>query len=172
MRRSRNRPRRTWQRQSSRRVPLTNGTASACQERSMVPSPAGESREGRAAVLVVDDDVTIRRMMIAALKRSNDYDFLEAGNGREAIDLMRREHPSAVVLDLMMPVMSGFDVLQERATDPELRRIPVIVVSANRAPEIATAVDKGICAFLPKPFDINVLNALVRSCLVTEIETG
>ena len=62
----------------------------------------------------------------------------------------------------------GVVVLHERATDPELRRIPVIVVSANRAPEIATAVDKGICAFLPKPFDINVLNALVRSCLATE----
>jgi CheY-like chemotaxis protein len=134
----------------------------------MVPSSPGESRERRTAVLVVDDDASIRRMMIAALKRNNDYEFLEAGNGREAIDLMRREHPNAVVLDLMMPVMSGFDVLEERAGDPELRRIPVIVVSANRAPEIATAVDKGICAFLPKPFDINVLNALVKSCLSSE----
>jgi CheY-like chemotaxis protein len=134
----------------------------------MVPPSVGESRDRRAAVLVVDDDASIRRMMIAALKRSNDYDFLEAGNGREAIDLMHRERPNAVILDLMMPVMSGFDVLEQRASDPELRRIPVIVVSANRAPEIATAVDKGICAFLPKPFDINVLNALVRSCLATE----
>ena len=123
-------------------------------------------------VLVVDDDASIRRMMIAALKRSNDYQFLEAGTGREAIDLMHKERPSAVILDLMMPVMSGFDVLEERAGDPDLRRIPVIVVSANRAPEIATAVDKGICAFLPKPFDINVLNALVRSCLATEPTNG
>ena len=105
-------------------------------------------------------------MMIAALKRSDDYEFLEASNGREAIDVMRRDRPSAVVLDLMMPIMSGFDVLQERSTDPALRRIPVIIVSANRAPEIASAVDKGICAFLPKPFDINVLSALVKSCLV------
>jgi len=129
----------------------------------MVPTSAGV--EGRASVLVVDDDVSIRRMMIAALKRSDDYEFLEAGNGREALDVMRARHPSAVVLDLMMPIMSGFDVLQERAGDPDLRSIPVIIVSANRAPEIASAVDKGICAFLPKPFDINVLSALVRSCL-------
>ena len=104
-------------------------------------------------------------MMIAALKRSDNYEFLEAGNGRGALDLMRAQHPQAVVLDLMMPIMSGFDVLQERAEDPDLRRIPVIIVSANRAPEIASAVDKGICAFLPKPFDINVLSALVRSCI-------
>jgi CheY-like chemotaxis protein len=134
----------------------------------MVPTTAGEGRAGRASVLVVDDDASIRRMMLAALKRSDDYDFLEAGNGREALEVMRRDRPSAVVLDLMMPIMSGFDVLQERATDPALRRIPVIIVSANRAPEIATAVDKGICAFLPKPFDINVLSALVKSCLVPQ----
>jgi CheY-like chemotaxis protein len=138
----------------------------------MVPPSVADSRDRRAAVLVVDDDPSIRRMMIAALKRSNDYEFLEAGNGREAIDLMHREHPDAVILDLMMPIMSGFDVLQQRADDPELRRIPVIVVSANRAPEIATAVDKGICAFLPKPFDINVLTALVRSCLTSEQSTA
>jgi CheY-like chemotaxis protein len=131
----------------------------------MVPT-SGDSSAGRASVLVVDDDPSIRRMMIAALKRSDDYEFLEAENGRQALDLMRRGNPSAVVLDLMMPIMSGFDVLQERATDPALRRIPVIIVSANRAPEIATAVDKGICAFLPKPFDINVLSALVKSCLI------
>ena len=130
----------------------------------MVPSSAGESRVGRTAVLVVDDDVSIRRMMIAALKRSNDYEFFEAGNGREAIDLMRREHPSAVVLDLMMPVMSGWDVLHERQGDISLRTIPVILISANRDPEIAYAVDKGICAFLPKPFDIGALGALVKSC--------
>ena len=133
----------------------------------MVPT-AEEYSEGRPSVLVVDDDASIRRMMIAALKRSDNYEFLEAGNGREALDVMRARRPSAVVLDLMMPIMSGFDVLQERAGDPDLRRIPVIIVSANRAPEIASAVDKGICAFLPKPFDINVLSALVRSCLVPE----
>jgi CheY-like chemotaxis protein len=132
----------------------------------MVPLPAGEPSEERPSVLVVDDDASIRRMMIAALKRSDNYEFLEAGNGREALDLMRARRPNAVVLDLMMPIMSGFDVLQERAGDPELRGIPVIIVSANRAPEIASAVDKGICAFLPKPFDINVLSALVRSCLL------
>jgi CheY-like chemotaxis protein len=117
-------------------------------------------------VLVVDDDVNIRKMMIAALRRDG-YQFLEAANGREALDSMREHSPSVVVLDLMMPVLSGWDVLKERETDSQLRNIPVIIVSANRAPEIATAVDKGICAFLPKPFDIGVLTALVRSCLTS-----
>jgi CheY-like chemotaxis protein len=118
------------------------------------------------SVLVVDDDASIRKMIIAALRRdSAHYNFLEAPNGREALDLMRAQHPDVVVLDLMMPVLSGWDVLRERSSDVALRRIPVIVVSANRDPEVATAVNAGICAFLPKPFDIGALSALVRSCI-------
>ena len=120
------------------------------------------------SILVVDDDPNIRKMIIAALRREG-YDFAEAPNGREALDIMRAQHPSVVVLDLMMPIVSGWEVLQERANDPEIRDIPVIIVSASRSPEIATAVDKGICAFLPKPFDISTLSALVRSCLPTSI---
>lgn len=123
------------------------------------------SPHGPYCVLVVDDDVNIRKMMIAALRRDG-YTFCEAGNGREALDIMRAQNPSVVVLDLMMPILSGWDVLKEREADEALKSIPVIIVSANRAPEIATAVDKGICAFLPKPFDIGVLTALVKSCLL------
>ena len=120
----------------------------------------------RLVVLVVDDDASIRKMIIAALRRQiSGYEFIEAANGREALDLMRSESPGVVVLDLMMPVLSGWEVLRERANDPELLRIPVIVISANREPEVATAVNAGICAFLPKPFDIGSLSALVRSCI-------
>jgi two-component system response regulator CpxR len=103
-------------------------------------------------------------MMIAALRREG-YTFIEAANGREALDQMRQLHPTVVILDLMMPMVSGWDVLRERSSDPDLSSIPVIVVSANRTAELASAVDKGICAFLPKPFDINVLTSLVRSCI-------
>jgi CheY-like chemotaxis protein len=113
---------------------------------------------------VVDDDPGIRKLIVAALKRDG-YVFLEAPNGQDALDVMRSEHPNVVVLDLMMPVLSGWDVLQAREQEPELKQIPVIIVSANRAPELSNAVDKGICAFLPKPFDIAALSALVRSCL-------
>jgi CheY-like chemotaxis protein len=125
-------------------------------------SPFGEQS---FRVLIVDDDSNIRRMMIAALKREG-YSFFEATNGAEALDIMRREHPNVVVLDLMMPIVSGWDVLKERSNNPDLLSIPIIIISANRGPELATAVDKGICAFLPKPFDIGALSALVRSCLM------
>ncbi|HUP45072.1 MAG TPA: response regulator [Thermoanaerobaculia bacterium] len=118
-------------------------------------------------VLVVDDDASIRRMIVAALRRG-PYEFFEAQNGKEGLDLMRSERPDVVVLDLMMPVVSGWDVLRERQAHPELQTIPVILISANRDPEIASAVDQGVCAFLPKPFDIGALSALVQSCVGTE----
>ena len=123
-----------------------------------------QEQETSFRVLIVDDDPNIRHMMIAALRRDR-YSFFEAANGAEALAIMRREHPNVVVLDLMMPILSGWDVLRERSNDPDLLSIPIIIVSANRGPELATAFDKGICAFLPKPFDIGALNALVRSCL-------
>src|SRR4029077_7299654 len=113
-------------------------------------------REQVICVIVVDDDVIIRRLIAAALRRDG-LAFTEAGNGKEALGIMRRDHPSVVVLDLMMPGLSGWEVLQERRREPELQQIPVILVSAARGPEVAEAVDKGICAFLPKPFDIGAL---------------
>ena len=125
---------------------------------------AVETQERAVRVLVVDDDANIRKMVIAALRREG-YTFLEASNGRDALDLMRGEHPDVVVLDLMMPILSGWDVLRERMDEEDLRRIPVIIVSANKDPAVATVVDQGICAFLPKPFDIGALSALVRSCI-------
>ena len=105
-------------------------------------------------------------MIMAALRRDG-YVFNEAANGKEALDSMRRDKPDVVILDLMMPMVSGWDVLRERAGDPGLLSIPVIVVSANRSAELATAMDKGICAFLPKPFDIVALASLVRNCMAT-----
>jgi len=116
------------------------------------------------SVLVVDDDPNIRGLIVAALRRDG-YTFLEAPNGREALQLMRDHHPDVVVLDLMMPIVSGWDVLRERQSDSDLQQIPVIVVSANREPALVAAVDAGICAFLPKPFDIGALSALVKSCM-------
>jgi CheY-like chemotaxis protein len=118
----------------------------------------------RNTVLVVDDDPSIRGLIVAALKRYG-YTFFEAPNGREALELMHTAHPNVVVLDLMMPVLSGWDVLRERSNDAELQQIPVILISANREPEVAQAVSQGICAFLPKPFDISALAALVQSCM-------
>ncbi len=124
-------------------------------------------------VLVVDDDPGIRRMIVASLRREG-YALAEAQNGREALEQMA-DHTRAtdlVLLDLMMPEVSGWDVLRARASDPALRIIPVIVISANREPAVAEVMDKEICAFLPKPFDLTTLHSVVRGCLEAAHESG
>ena len=120
-----------------------------------------------ACVLVVDDDPAIRRLMVSTLRREG-YQLSEAQNGREALDAMRSGREDLVLLDLMMPEVSGWDVLRERRNDPELLKIPVIVVTATNDPAIAEAVTSSICALLPKPFDLSTLHAVVRSCLEHE----
>jgi CheY-like chemotaxis protein len=85
-------------------------------------------------VLVVDDDpkaVELIAVRLAAIGAS----VLRAHGGQEAIDLARRELPGLIVLDLMMPTVNGFDVVEALRERPETARIPVIVVTAKRVTE-------------------------------------
>lgn len=122
------------------------------------------SRFAAKVILVVDDDTGIRTLLATSLRREG-YTIHEARNGREALERMFGGAEDLVLLDLMMPEVSGWDVLERRRADPVLRQIPVIVISANRGPEIAGAVSSEICALLPKPFDLEMLHAIVRTCL-------
>jgi two-component system chemotaxis response regulator CheY len=128
-------------------------------------------REKGRCVLVVDDDESIRRMLTTTLRR-NGYEVREARNGREALDEMRGGGVELVVLDLMMPEVSGWDVLNVRTGEAALRRIPVIVVSAARGPEIVVAVTHGVYAWLPKPFDLAALQTLVASGLRVNVQAS
>ena len=120
--------------------------------------------EERSCILVVDDDSSIRRLIVSSLRREG-YTLTEAQNGEEALEAMRKGNEDLVLLDLMMPGVSGWDVLRIRGASPDLQRIPVIVITAAHGPEAAQAVDSGISALLPKPFDLALLHTLVRRCL-------
>jgi CheY-like chemotaxis protein len=115
-------------------------------------------------ILVVDDEPNIRRLLVTYLKKQG-YRLHEASNGREALEAMRRGEEDLVLLDLMMPEMSGLEVLEQRAADPELRKVPVIVLTASQGPDMTDALDRGICALLPKPFELHALLAMIGSCL-------
>lgn len=96
-------------------------------------------------VLVVDDDEDLREMM-ATLLRDVGYTVETAEDGAQALAHMRESRPCVVLLDLMMPNVDGWQVMQEMASDPELARVPVCIVSAQAksAPAQAASV-------LPKP---------------------
>ncbi|HEV7239357.1 MAG TPA: response regulator [Thermoanaerobaculia bacterium] len=116
-------------------------------------------------ILIVDDDPGIRCLLVAYLRREG-FQMLEACNGRQALEEMRAGNADLVILDLMMPEVSGMDVLCERAADTSLRQIPVIVVSANVRREVTAAVlGQDIRAVIAKPFDLDALLAIVTTCL-------
>jgi len=82
-------------------------------------------------VAVVDDTPEARRLIRRILQSQGDFEIFEATNGREAIELVSRELPDLVILDLMMPEVNGFAVLDELRSKPETANIPVIVATAK-----------------------------------------
>ncbi len=82
-------------------------------------------------VAIVDDHPHVRRLIRRILEAQGEYELFEAENGRQGLELARREHPDLIVLDLMMPEMDGFTVLDHLKADPQTADIPVIVVTAK-----------------------------------------
>jgi DNA-binding response OmpR family regulator len=116
-------------------------------------------------ILVADDDLSIRRLLITFLRREG-YEILEAHNGREAVAQMRAGKPDMVIMDLVMPDMSGWDVLRERAGDALLLRIPILVITASNIEKARLDVlERHVCGVIAKPFDLDTLVANVTSCL-------
>lgn len=111
------------------------------------------------SVLVVDDENDIREA-VSELLAEEGYVVLGAGDGKEALKQLRDHHPSVVLLDLMMPVMNGFQFRAEQRSDPELARIPVILVSADRTLDReARAMD--VAARIAKPTEVEDLLATI-----------
>ncbi len=94
-------------------------------------------------VVIAEDDASMRRLMAHVLS-PDGYELHEARDGREALSILRGAQTGALVLDLVMPGLSGWDVLEERMKDTALREVPVIVVSAKRGADIARALAYGV----------------------------
>ncbi len=114
-------------------------------------------------ILIVDDSPDLLQNMIWSLKRAR-YSIDTAENGKLALQKIREgERPALVLLDLMMPVMSGWDFLEVRKQDPTLSQIPVIILSASVYRE--TPLTKGL-PYLEKPFTLDELDTKVAEVLV------
>ena len=110
-------------------------------------------------VLVVDDEHDIRETIAEALVMGG-YRVRTAPNGNVALEQARKGRPDLIVLDLMMPVMSGWQFLEARREDPELGSIPVVVDTAF--PDIQV---EGAAVLLRKPFDLDtLLTTVARLC--------
>lgn len=113
----------------------------------------------RNAVLVVEDDHDLA--FGASLRlRAAGYETLIAHDGREGVDVARRRHPAAIVLDVRMPRMNGLTALDKLQHDLETSDIPIVMLSASLVDQKA-ALDAGARYFLTKPYQaVNLLTAI------------
>jgi len=120
------------------------------------------SDDGAATILVCDDDPSLRELVRAVL--GPRFRFVEAADGSEALALAREERPDLIVLDVMLPGLSGIEVLEELRGSPALKDIPVVVITAWSHAEIDVQV-AGADRFVSKPFDPDELSTAVEELL-------
>jgi len=119
-----------------------------------------------AAILVVDDNEDNRYTLSQRLELEGYANMAMAKNGREAIDLLTARPFDLVLLDIMMPELNGFQVLERVKTDPVLRHIPVIMISAlSELESVVRCIGLGADDYLPKPFNRVLLRARIGACL-------
>lgn len=114
-------------------------------------------------VLVVDDDDAIRTLVTRVLRREH-FAVEQASNGEEALATLRTHRYGAVVLDLMMPVVSGFEVVSYLNTHDDAGKPSVVIISAASERDMKKVESPCIHAVLRKPFELPELVAAVRAC--------
>jgi CheY-like chemotaxis protein len=124
-----------------------------------------DEQEGQGTILVVDDNVANRELLQRRLSRDG-FAVLTAADGVQALEAIRSQSVDVVLLDIMMPVMDGYETLDRIKADPELRHLPVIMLtSLDEAESITRCIERGAEDHLPKPFDPVLLRARIGSSL-------
>ena len=119
-------------------------------------------------ILVADDETQIRFLVRDTLDDS-DVEFIQAEDGVAALAAARASSPSVIVMDWMMPGMTGIEVLRALKQDPSTREIPVILLTGrNQQDDRKVSIEAGASAFLSKPFDPRDLIRYVEKLLTPE----
>ncbi len=118
----------------------------------------------RASIILIADDEPDGREVMAALLRSPDYEMAFAGDGQEVLDQAQAVQPDLILLDVMMPVMDGFEVCRRLRADPVLAEVPVIIVTALGDQQARIkGIEVGADDFISKPYNRLELRARVKA---------
>jgi DNA-binding response OmpR family regulator len=116
-------------------------------------------------ILVSEDNPDIRKILVMRLE-INGYDVVQAQDGEEALDKARKELPDLIILDLMMPKISGFEVCRMLKFDDKYKGIPIIILSAlDQQADREKAIEGGADAYFIKPFDLELLLNKIKSLI-------
>ncbi len=123
----------------------------------MIAAPAQTSDRPRQRILVVDDDPAVLDLVVTRLEIAG-YETRRARDGAAAVDRLAEVRPAAMILDLNMPKLDGFGVLDLMSQRADLAGIPVLVLSARSAPnDVKLAIAMGASDYLSKPFETSRL---------------
>ena len=116
-------------------------------------------------ILIVDDN-RVNQLLLSRGLEQQGHTVAFAGHGREALDLVRRQHFDLMLLDVLMPELDGYQVLAELKLDPHLRDIPVIMTSSlDELDSVVKCVEMGAEDYLTKPINPVLLNARITASL-------
>jgi DNA-binding response OmpR family regulator len=116
-----------------------------------------DSSMEKKLILLVDDDEHILRSLEIYLKME-EFNVLTAPGGRQALDTLKKTIPDLIVLDIMMPEIDGFQVLEYIKTHQETKNIPVIMLTAKSQDiDVLKGYQEGIASYMTKPFNLNEL---------------
>ena len=115
-------------------------------------------------ILIADDEENI--VDLIKLSLGDDYDFIVAHDGKEALDIVKKKHPDLILLDIMMPKMDGYEVCAKLKHNPATKDIVIAMISAKKETEdILQGVDIGAIAYITKPFSPYDLQEKVKELL-------
>lgn len=116
--------------------------------------------------ILIAEDFEENRIALSLILSHAGFDVIEAEDGRQAIEAIRREKPDLVLMDVTLPVIDGLQATREIRGDEEFARLPIIIISAHDSEEIRRqASEAGGAAYISKPVEVEELKKLIEDCL-------
>ncbi|HKE03733.1 MAG TPA: response regulator [Blastocatellia bacterium] len=116
--------------------------------------------------ILIAEDFEENRIALKLILKYTGFDVIEAEDGQQAIEAVRREEPDLVLMDITLPVIDGLQATREIRSDEKFERLPIIVVSAHDNEDVRRqAAEAGGSEYISKPIEIEELKKLIEGCL-------